>query len=433
MALCKAAKLKLPHGIPHSSLEKLFLAHHTKIESWFRREWKKTPPPLTTSVDLRNEGFKLAPVDTNLFPAGFNNLNPASLPLCIQAAQSTITERVPSCTKIMLIPENHTRNRFYFDSLLSLYDILSKAGFEVRIGSLMEDLKTSHPIESPHYPPLYLEPLIRTKNRIHAEDFDPCIILLNNDLSSGIPDILNNIEQPIFPNPKLGWSTRLKSTHFTHYQAIAQTFGELIGLEPWFISPLFNTQTEVDFMEGIAMEALAEKADKLLNEIRQKYHEFQVHQEPFIVIKADSGTYGMGIMMIKDAKELLSLNRKQRSKMAATKGHQKITHVILQEGVYTFESVGSGAKQGVAEPVIYMIGQYVVGGFYRIHTEKNKDDNLNMPGMHFESMAFKEACNNPEKNADPEKCPNRFYTYSVIARLAALAAAREAVELKESK
>jgi oxygen-independent coproporphyrinogen-3 oxidase len=26
-------------------------------------------------VDLRNAGFKLAPVDTNLFPAGFNNLN----------------------------------------------------------------------------------------------------------------------------------------------------------------------------------------------------------------------------------------------------------------------------------------------------------------------------------------------------------------------
>jgi glutamate--cysteine ligase len=42
------------------------------------------------SVDLRNAGFKLAPVDTNLFPGGFNNLNPAFLPLCVQAAMSAI-------------------------------------------------------------------------------------------------------------------------------------------------------------------------------------------------------------------------------------------------------------------------------------------------------------------------------------------------------
>ena len=33
------------------------------------------------SVDLRNAGFKLAPVDTNLFPGGFNNLNQDFLPL----------------------------------------------------------------------------------------------------------------------------------------------------------------------------------------------------------------------------------------------------------------------------------------------------------------------------------------------------------------
>lgn len=31
--------------------------------------------------------FKLAPVDTNLYPGGWNNLSEAMLPLAVQAAQ----------------------------------------------------------------------------------------------------------------------------------------------------------------------------------------------------------------------------------------------------------------------------------------------------------------------------------------------------------
>jgi glutamate--cysteine ligase len=79
----------------------------------------------------------------------------------------------------------------------------------------------------------------------------------------------------------------------------------------------------------------------------------------------------------------------------------------------------------VAEPVVYMIGQFVVGGFYRVHQARGEDDNLNAPGMHFEPLAFAQACNVPCENLSSVDSPNRFYAYGVIARLAALAAARE--------
>ena len=36
--------------------------------------------------------------------------------------------------------------------------------------------------------------------------------------------------------------------------------------------------------------------------------------------------------------------------------------------------------EAVAEPVIYLIDRYVVGGFYRVHTGRGKDENLNAPG-----------------------------------------------------
>ncbi|OAD21355.1 glutamate--cysteine ligase [Candidatus Thiomargarita nelsonii] len=109
--------------------------------------------------------------------------------------------------------------------------------------------------------------------------------------------------------------------------------------------------------------------------------------------------------------------------MSSTKEGQKISQVILQEGVYTFETWGS--KKAVAEPVVYMIDHFVVGGFYRVHTTRGINENLNAPGMHFEPLAFINSCITPDQNMAPDADPNRFYAYGVIARLALLAAARE--------
>ena len=66
---------------PLHELEQRILESMPAIERWFRLEWQEHTPPFYASVDLRNAGFKLAPVDTNLFPGGFNNLTTEMLPL----------------------------------------------------------------------------------------------------------------------------------------------------------------------------------------------------------------------------------------------------------------------------------------------------------------------------------------------------------------
>jgi glutamate--cysteine ligase len=426
--------IKVPHlttalTVPLEKLEKHLLLQQLKIESWFREQWHNVPLLFYSSVDLRNEGFKISQVDTNLFPAGFNNLNPEFLPLCIQAVQTVMEKICPRSSNVLIIPESHTRHQFYFEHLASLSEILTKAGYNVRIGSLLDEIKTAREIQLPSGKSLKIEPIQRKQNRLYVDEFSPCVILLNNDLASGVPEILQNVEQIIIPPLTLGWSNRSKSEHFKQYELLSTQFAQHIEIDPWLIAPYFSYCDHVNFMTGEGQENLIKHAEKLFEKIKKKYAEYQIKHPPFIVIKADSGTYGMAVMTLKNIEEIRNLNRKQRQNMAATKGGLAVTKVILQEGIYTFETWGE--QQAVAEPVVYMIGRHVVGGFYRVHANKSIDENLNAPGMNFEPLAFAEACNNP---CDiPQDCSNRFYAYGVVARLAMLAACMELKNLENNK
>jgi glutamate--cysteine ligase len=62
--------------------------------------------------------------------------------------------------------------------------------------------------------------------------------------------------------------------------------------------------------------------------------------------------------------------------MGVIKDGQTVHDVIVQEGVLTYERM----HNAVAEPVVYMMDRYVVGGFYRMHPERGEDENLNAPG-----------------------------------------------------
>ena len=390
-------------------LEKVFLDNQITIESWLREQWQQIAPPFYCSVDLRNAGFKLAPVDTNLFPAGFNNLNPEFMPLCIQAMQSVMARICPDICKVLIIPESHTRNKFYLQSLDVLHEILVKAGFETQVG--------------------HLDKLVRTDNQVSLPGFEPCLLVLNNDLSAGIPEILQDLKQPIVPSPNLGWFRRLKSEYFAHYKTISHAFAAKLNIDPWLITPLFRNCGAINFMQQLGIEELIDQVEQLFADIKLKYQEYDIKQNPFVVIKADAGTYGMAVMSIQDPEELHQLNRKQRTRMSARKNSQEVNKVIIQEGVHTFETWGK--NKATAEPVVYMIGQHVVGGFYRVHSERQVTENLNAPGMQFEPLAFENPCNNPDYQCKQECGANRFYAYGIIGRIAALAAALEIQALNE--
>ncbi len=411
----------VPHLItalngPINELEQRILDSMPAIERWFRLEWMEHTPPFYTSVDVRNSGFKLAPVDTNLFPSGWNNLTPEMLPLAVQAAMAAIEKICPEARNLLVVPENHTHNTFYLSNLLQLKRIFHQAGLNVRFGSLNPEIKEPTSFNVPNGEVISIEPLIRSDTRLGLKDFDPCTILLNNDLSAGIPGMLEDLhEQFLLPPLHAAWSVRRKSRHFQAYEEVAKRFGKLLGMDPWLINPMYAKCGEVDFAAGVGMDSLSSNVDALLTKIRRKYKEYGINEKPFVIVKADNGNCGMGIMTVRDVKDLDLQNIKAQEGLT-------LTEVIVQEGVLTNERV----NDAVAEPVVYMMDRFVVGGFYRVHAERAVDESLNAPGASFVPLAFADSSRLPQPGRKPgSSSPNRFYMYGVIARLAMLAASYE--------
>lgn len=430
----------VPHLItaltgPINELEQRVIDSMPATERWFRLEWMEHTPPLYSAVDIRNAGFKLAPVDTHLFPGGWNHLTPEMLPLAVQAAMAAIEKICPEARNLLIIPDNHTRNHFYLSSLVQLQRIFNMAGLNVRMGSISADVKEATVISLQNGESITLEPVLRERGRIGLKNFDPCTVLLNNDLSAGAPGILEDLHQQyLLPPLHAGWSVRRKSNHSRSYEEVAKRFGKLLGIDPWLINPMFSQCAHVDWASGTGVDALQTSVDALLGKIRRKYKEYGIHEKPFVLIKADNGADGAksagtpGTITVRDAKDLHALKKPKDPKITKPpkKGkegeEQNAYSVLVQEGVLTQERV----HEAVAEPVVYMMDRYVVGGFYRIHPERGTDENLNTLGADFVPLAFHHSTQLPQPGARPgASAPNRFYMYGVVARLAMLAASYE--------
>jgi glutamate--cysteine ligase len=389
-----------------------------EIEQWFTLQREKAAPFFYTSVDLRHSGMRLLPVDTNLYPAGFNNLSPAGQARASRFVKRFFAERYPQAKRILIVPENHTRNLGYLENLATLMAIIERTGLDVQLGSLAA---TDAPIElqSPSGRALIQQPIKREGERVLlANGFNPDVIVMNNDMTAGAPEILRQRVQPVVPPLAMGWWQRRKSIHFAEYKILAEDFAKQFGLDPWLLAAEYHRCGMVDFKASEGLDCLARGIEKVLLRVREKYREYGITQEPYVYVKAESGTYGMGIMTVRAPEEVLELNKKSRNKMQVIKEGARVSEVILQEGVPTVDRVDGKP----AEPVVYMIDGVPVGGMYRVNKERDALGNLNAAGMEFTGM-----CDEVEDECGQWKAIQdcHFRSLGLVAAIAALAAARE--------
>jgi glutamate--cysteine ligase len=399
----------VPHLItaltgPINELEQRVLDSMPTIERWFRLEWMEHTPPFYAAVDVRNAGFKLSPVSTRLFPTGWNYLTPEMVPLAVQAAMAAIEKICPEARNLLIGPENGTPNSAY-------------------LGSIDPALKKPTPYTVPGGEVLTYEPVIRGKRRLGLKDFDPCTILLNNDLVVGVPGILEEIyEQYLLPPLHAGWPMRRKSNHFKAFEEVAKRLGKLMGVDPWLINPLFDRCEEVDFRQPAGLDCLTTQVEAVLGRVRRKYKEYGIKEKPFVVVKPDHGTHPLGVVTVRDARDLQGLRERVQAFIETQPPALPAHDFMVQEGVQTQEHVNNA----VAEPVVYTMDRYVVGGFYRVHPGRGNDEALSTAGSGYVPLAFEHSTQLPQLGAPPGiSVPNRFYMYGVVARLAVLAASYE--------
>lgn len=400
-------------------IQEKLIQNSSQIEEWLHKQELSCCVPFYSSVDVRNGGFKAAVVDTNLFPAGFNNI--LITPQVVQALQTAIKNRVPNAKNILFITEEHTRNKWYLENALVLQNLMEKAGFTVTVASFLDPKNAVCDNEDTPFIDLETETgkhirlncLHRILKDVEKDEKQFDLIILNNDLSTGIPEILQKASIPIYPSLQAGWHSRLKSHHFKVANALISDFAKLIDIDPWLLSCLFESTDHIDINSEEDRQKVFEQTDRLLKEIQKKYDQHHIEEKPFVFLKSDNGTYGMGIHVIENAEDLLTLNRKERNKLHVGKGSQVIERYILQEGVPSIVRI----EEKTGEACIYQIANQFMGGFYRINSQKTDRQNLNSQGVIFTQITD-----------DPE-----LELYKILARISGLAAKREICELEQSK
>ena len=368
-----------------NTLAKQFKDKDKELLRWFETRAKGIRLPVTSSVDIRNAGFKIAVVDTNVFPAGFNNLCNNFSKIAAQNFKKYFETLNPGAKKILVIPEAFTRNWNYMEHLKALEKLLHLSGFEVAFGFLGDPLPADpYEIALPSGAKIVLQQLIKQGTKLRVNSMAPDILFLNNDCSNGIPEILQNVSQPMVPSPDLGWHSRRKKHHFEIYCQLVAEIAKILETDCWRMCPITYCERDVVIDNPQDMERIASRITKVLEKTKAKYKLYGIAETPYAFIKSNAGTFGLGMAHVSSAEEFLTLNRKGRQKLTSSKGGNRPSEFIIQEGVLTIDSF-DGAP---IEPVLYFVGGENVGGFFRVHEDKDSKASLNAPGARFECLCF---------------------------------------------
>ena len=412
-----------------NTLAKKIHQNKSAIDDFFVQKFKANPAFFYNSIDLRHSSYKISAIDTNCYPAGFNNLSESGKNISENLVKNFLLNNFLSSPKnIFIIPENHTRNMRYLENLAIIVEILQRQNCQVFIATYNPEiiLKTVLTLENQSTITLY--PLQKISGKLaiiddNKQNIFADLVVLNNDLTNGVPEILNNVSTPINPPLAMGWHQRTKSQHFTIYNQIADEIAKILNLDPWLISSIHEHCEDVDFKESIGLECLAKNVEKLLQKISKKYLEHGIKDEPYCYIKADNGTYGMAVWSVSNPQDVIEINKKERNKMNMLKGSTQTSKVIIQEGIITADKINNNP----CEPMIYMINGEVAQNLFRTNDSRDARISLNASGASFYNLE-----NLPQKNNFANSENNFIIVYELIAKMASLSSSIELNFLKTS-
>ncbi|DAC46478.1 MAG: hypothetical protein CMO41_05155 [Verrucomicrobiales bacterium] len=349
-----------------------------EITAWMKEKRSQVPIPIYGSVDVRDAGWKIGVVDANHFPAGFNNVSKENLMELADLFKEHVQRSHPSCKWVHIYPESHTRNPGYVENIASIKSMIEQAGFSCTVGS--PDLNEFGALNGLSGPLLLQSVRVDETGELEVDGDHPDLILLNNDLTDGaIPGVQST---NITPPPHMGWFRRRKSHHYEMLKPYVDEMASLLSIDPWHLMPDWFVSQNKCLTEEACKIKLAEEIDEFLDGLREKYATLGIDREPTVVMKNDSGTYGLGIMMLTAGEQILNLSNRKANKLRYAKGGAEVENFLIQEGIPTALATETGET---LEPVVYLVDGEAASWFYRINAKKSDMDNLNSPSARFEN------------------------------------------------
>lgn len=388
------------------------------VETWFEEKSQGLHFPVYSSYDIRDATYKAAIVDANIYPGGFNNICDIDQENAPELMRSYLDNHYgKEVKKLLLLSEEHTSNAYYWENVYTLTQIIKGAGREVKV-AIPRDLLKPIEVETAKGNQLEVHSAKRQGDHVQIDDYQPQLIISNNDFSEEYAEWSEGLSLPINPPRQLGWYQRKKDLYFQHYNDVVKEFAELLDLDPWLLQVETEVFRDFNLSNQSIRDDLAEKVDLFVARIAAKYKEHGIEETPFVVVKNNSGTYGLAVVQVASGEEIKAFNNKSRKKMKAAKGGGGVNQVILQEGIPSF--VKSGEE--VSEPSIYMVGRELAGGFLRAHSKKSPRESLNSPGAVYRRLCVSDL------NISVEGNPLEN-TYGWLARLGLLAIGRESAAM----
>lgn len=386
------------------------------IWEWFPEKTRQLSYPIYSSYDIRDSGYKITNVDANIYPAGFNNICPTDKETSVDLFQKYLKVHYPyQVKKILLITEEHTKNPYYTENVATIKDLLEQGGYQVRL-AFPKDLAEPFELESITGKKLIFGSGF--ENSDWVKEFGPDLIVSNNDFSLALNEWGKQRQVPMNPPRELGWYQRKKSRYFKNYNVLASEFSQLLEIDPFLLRVETEEYNQFDINSDESRNILADQVDAFLEKLAINYKRHQIDQKPFCFVKNNAGTYGLGVIRVGSGEEVKSWTYDARKKMKAAKGGRQIEEVIIQEGIPSVVT----AEGATAEPVIYMIGCELAGGFLRTHSAKSSTESLNSPGAVYKRLCVTDLADNlincPQENV-----------YGWSAKLGLLAIGKEAYDM----
>ena len=387
------------------------------VADWFKSKTSTLEYPIYSSYDIRDSSYKVTNVDANIYPAGFNNICPTDKETAVDLFQKYIFIHYgKNVKKILLVTEEHTNNPYYLENVATIFEMLVSGGFEVQVAF-------PKLIETP------LELISVTGKKINVfsgyaqsesfQKFAPDIVISNNDFSLALTDWGDQLDLPLNPPRELGWYQRKKSRYFENYNQLVNEFSKVAQIDPFLMRVETQLFENFDINSDTNRDHLADQVDLFLNQLAKTYQQKGIEEKPFCFVKNNAGTYGLAVVKVNSGAEVKEWTYKSRKKMKAAKGGRDVEEVIIQEGIPSIVT----SDLATAEPVIYMVGCELAGGFLRTHSEKSSTESLNSPGAVYKKLCVTDLLD------DRYKCPKEN-VYGWSAKLGLLAIGLEAQQMK---